>query len=151
VADEGRTFIQDVLSASLKSLERSLSGRRIRIIRQVDPTTPALAAEEEPLREALQTLLAEAAAGTDEGGRIRVCLKHSPAAIMVSIKDQGPGLDPDGWERRVANPERDRPPGAALSLAECRQTITSLGGNLFANSRLGKGITYYVTFPAPRA
>ncbi len=151
MADEGKTFIQDVLSASLKSLERSLSGRRIRIIRQVDPTTPPLAVEGDSLKEALQSLLAEAVAGTDEGGRIRVCLKHSTAAIMVSIKDEGPGLDPDAWERRIANPERNRPQGAALSLAECRETITSLGGNFFANSRLGKGITYYVTFPAPRS
>lgn len=109
--DDGTISLQEVLSASLKALERSHAGRKIRIIRQIDPTTPRLKAGERRVKEILGTLLAEAAAGTEEGGRIRVCLKHSAAAVMVSIKDQGAGMEPGEWERRVADPERPRAPG----------------------------------------
>ncbi len=148
--DDGTISLQEVLSASLKALERSHAGRKIRIIRQIDPTTPRLKAGERRVKEILGTLLAEAAAGTEEGGRIRVCLKHSAAAVMVSIKDQGAGMEPGEWERRVADPERPRAPGAPLTLEECRKALAAEGGNLFANSRVGKGTTYYLTFPAPR-
>lgn len=151
MADTEPVSIQDMLSAALKSLEKSGPGRKIRIIRQIDPTAPRLAVDRDLMRKVLDSLLAEAAAGTDKGGRIRVCLKHSPAALMVSIKDQGPGMDPAEWDRRVEDASRPPAPGAPLSLEKCRQAILSLGGNLFANAREGKGITYYVTFPPPPA
>jgi signal transduction histidine kinase len=143
--------IQDLLSGSLKVLERSISSRRLRIVRQIDPTTPSVSADQALLRKVLETLLAEAVAGTMEGGRIRICLKHSRAAVMVSIKEQGPGMEPGEWEKRLADARRPAAPGAPWPLTRCREAVSSLGGNLFSNSRLNKGSTYYVTFPSPQA
>lgn len=142
--------IQDLLSGSLKSLEKSVSGRRVRIVRQIDPTTPRVPARRSLMTKVIDTLLAEAASGTSDGGRIRVCLKHNKAAVMISIKDQGPGMDPAQWETRVADSSRPAAPGAPLSLAKCQAAAEKLGGNLFANARPDKGITYYLTFPTPR-
>lgn len=147
--DSEGVSLQDLLSGSLKSLEKSLAGRRVRIVRQIDPTTPPLAVDQKKLQKVVETLLAEAAAGTDEGGRIRVCLKHNPAAVMVSIKDQGPGMEPGDWDARVTDEGRPAAPGAPWSLARCGRAVEALGGNLFANARAGKGITYYLTFTPP--
>lgn len=149
MADSEPLSIQDLLSGSLKSLEKSLSGRRVRIVRQIDPTTPPLKVRRSLIQKTIDTLLAEAAAGTRDGGRIRVCLKHNKAAVMISIKDQGPGMDPSQWESRVSDASRPSVSGAPLSLAKCRSAVEKLGGNLFANARPDKGITYYLTFPAP--
>jgi two-component system sensor histidine kinase VicK len=145
---KGALSIPDLLSALLRPYEKSLEGRGVRIVRQIDPTTPALDLDPDRVRQVAETLLAEAAAGTVDGGRVRVCLKHSPDTVMISIKDQGAGLAPGEWERRLEDPARGAVPGAPLSLAACRDAVASLGGNLFANSRKEKGSTYYVVLPA---
>jgi signal transduction histidine kinase len=141
--------MQDMLSGSLKSLERSVSGRKVRIVRQIDPTTPPITARKGVMKKIIETILHEAAAGTEDGGRIRVCLKHNRAAVMISIKDDGPGMDPEDWIGRLGDASRPAAPGAPMSLAKCGAAVAGVGGNLFANARPGKGITYYLTFPPP--
>jgi two-component system sensor histidine kinase VicK len=141
--------IPDLLSALLRPYERSLEERGVRIVRQIDPTTPDLDLDPDRVRQVAETLLAEAAAGTVDGGRVRVCLKHSLGTVMISIKDQGAGLAPGEWERRLEDPARGAVPGAPLTLAACRDAVASLDGHLFANSREGKGSTYYVVLPVP--
>ena len=146
---KGALSVPDLLSALLRPYEKSLEERGVRIVRQIDPTTPPLHLDPDRVRQVAETLLAEAAAGTVDGGRVRVCLKHSPGTVMISVKDQGAGLAPGEWERRLEDPERGAVPGAPLTLAACRAAVVSLGGNLFANSRQTKGSTYYVVLPAP--
>ena len=149
--DSESVSLQDLLSGSLKSLERKISGKRIRIVRQIDPTTPRIQGEQKKLQKVIESILAEAAAGTDEGGRIRVCLKHNRNAVMVSIKDQGTGMESGDWETRLSDESRGAVPGAPWPLARCQETMESHGGKLFANAQAGKGITYYLTFAAPHA
>jgi signal transduction histidine kinase len=149
VSQPESVLVSDLLSTCLRALERTLSGRSVGIVRQIDRTVPPIVVDREALRRVIDTLLIEAASSTPEGGRIRVCLKHSSAAIMFSVKDGGPGMSEEAREALLADLSRPPREGAALSLAGCRETIASLGGNLFANSLPGKGSTYYVTFPPP--
>ncbi len=146
---KGALSIPDLLSALLRPYEKELEGRNVRIVRQIDPTTPSVDLDPDRVRQVAETLLAEAAAGTVDGGRVRICLKHSPGTVMISIKDQGAGMAPGEWERRLEDPARGAAPGAPLRLGACRDAVLSLGGNLFANSREKKGSTYYVVLPSP--
>lgn len=149
MAETELVAITEVLSAALRGLERAHAGTGLRVVRQVDPTAPEIAADKEQLKSLIETLLAEAAAGTVEGGRIRVCLKHSRGVVMLSIKDQGPGMKAGEFDARVRDPERGPVGGAPLTLGACREIVASLRGNFFANSEPGKGATYYVVLPAP--
>lgn len=137
------------MSACLKDLERRLAGRDVRIVRQIDRTAPPLIVKLEPLRQVIATLLAEAAAVTPDGGRIRVCLKHSSAAVMLSVKDGGPGMAAEARDALFRDASRAPAPGAPLPPARCLEVVRALDGNLFANSLPGKGSTYYLTLPPP--
>jgi len=149
VVDAGPILIHDLLSVCLKHLERRLQGRDVRIVRQIDRTSPGIHGDRERLREVVETILAEAAAATTDGGRIRVCLKHSRAAVMLSVKDQGPGLLPGERDTLLTDASRERCADAPLSLYECLQRIRGMRGTLFVNSTPGKGSTFYATFPPP--
>jgi signal transduction histidine kinase len=144
-------FVPDLISALLRPLERDLAARSVRIVRQVDRTAPEVVADRASIERMIATLLAEAAASTSDGGRVRVCLKHNRVALMLSVKDQGRGLTPEQRDALFDPAARPRRDGAPLSLAECRDLATSIGGNLFVNSTPGKGSTFYLTLPPPRA
>jgi signal transduction histidine kinase len=151
LADPQPVSIPEILSALLKRLERSLAERNVKVVRQIDPTTPELQMDRQRLQQVLETLLAEAATGTVEGGRVRVCLKHNAGAIMISIKDQGTGLAPGEWEKRLEDAGRAPVPGAPLALSRCRDEVAALRGVLFANSREDKGSTYYLVLSLPKS
>jgi len=144
-------LLHELLSASLRLLERRIAGRRVRIVTQIDRTTPEVRADRERLREVIDTLLAEAAACTRDGGRVRVCLKHNRAALMISIKDDGAGMSRHEAEALFTDADRAPAPGAPLTLVKCRTAASSLGGNVFANAAPGKGSTFYLTLPPPKA
>jgi signal transduction histidine kinase len=141
-------LLHELLSGSLRSLEKSLSPRGVKLVRQIDRTTPPIFAERQAIQDVVDSLLAEAVNATVDHGRIRVCLKHNGSAVMLSIKDQGRGYA-EGTEALFDDPSRSLILGAALNLAGCRQALRDNGGNVFANTAQGKGSTFYVTFKAP--
>ena len=149
MAESVQVAIPEILSAALRALERANAGRRLRVIRQIDPTTPEVAVDPETLRQVVDTLLAEAAAATEEGGRVRVCLKHSRGTVMISVKDQGEGMREGEFEAKLEDPAREAVAGAPLTLAGCRKAVVSMRGNLFANAEPRRGSTYYVVLPVP--
>lgn len=150
MGDPEPVLIHDLLSVCLKALERRLAEHGIRIVRQIDRTSPEVRANREMLRRVIETLLAEAASATIDGGRVRVCVKHSSAAVMLSIKDQGKGMSPEERNTILVNPSRPPCEGALLSLPACRDAILRMGGSIFVNSTPGRGSTFYVTFPPPK-
>jgi signal transduction histidine kinase len=150
VPDFEPVLVHDLVSACLKPLERRVAARGLRIVRQIDRTSPEVRADREMLRRVIETLLAEAAEATVDGGRIRVCLKHSRAAVMLSIKDQGEGMSPDVRDALLSDASRPLCEGALLSLPACRDAVVRMGGSIFVNSTPGRGSTFYVTFQPPR-
>jgi signal transduction histidine kinase len=96
------------------------------------------------------SLLAEAAAATVDRGRVRVCLKHNRAAVMLSIKDQGEGLTAEQRGAILGDVSRPACQGAPMTLPECRDAVAGMGGSLFVNSTPGRGTTWYLTIPPPK-
>ena len=143
-------LIHDLLSVCLKPIERDLADRKVRIVRQIDRTSPEVCLDREQVRLVVVSLLAEAAAATVDGGRLRVCLKHNRAAVMLSIKDQGEGLTAEQRVAILKDASRPACQGAPLTIPECREAVAGMGGSLFVNSTPGRGTTWYATFPPPK-
>jgi signal transduction histidine kinase len=141
--------ILEVLRSAVRSMERDVADRQISIVRQIDPTAPDMHADESKLRAVVDTLLAEAALGTHDGGRVRICLKHSRGSLMLSIKDQGEGMIEGEWDARLADTSRGPVEGAPLTLIQCKEAVEAMRGNFFANTAATKGSTYYVILPLP--
>jgi signal transduction histidine kinase len=75
----------------------------------------------------------------------------SESQVEVYIRDQGPGIVPEAWER-IFEPfvrlNKEGPKGSGLGLTNSRQLIRQLGGDLrvFA-SHPGVGTTFLLTLP----
>ena len=75
-------------------------------------------------------------------------------SVIVSFKDDGPGIPPEDIERvfdrfyQVEKTFCGQVPGAGLGLTMVRQTVEAHGGKVWAESKLDKGTTLFLKLPA---
>ena len=80
--------------------------------------------------------------------RAHVSASERPGEWQLSIRDQGPGVEPGELERIFRPFERlHRGEGPGLGLAACKAIVEAHGGRIWAESE-GAGLTVYFTVPA---
>jgi signal transduction histidine kinase len=105
------------------------------------------------VRQILVNLLANAVKFTPPGGRIEMRLERAAdGGVLVSVKDEGPGIAAEDLERifrpfeQVAGIAKGR--GSGLGLPLSRQLAQMLGGSLTTVSEPGYGATFSLRLPA---
>ncbi len=105
------------------------------------------------IRQVLLNLVSNSARFTEEGG-IYVDVEDQANALLVTIRDTGPGISPDDAERIFdpfcqggsVQPWRDKG-GTGLGLTISKQFIELHGGKIWMESQLGNGASFYFTLP----
>ncbi len=106
----------------------------------------------ELLSQVWSNLLDNAVKFTPPGGRVSVSLRAGEGCRVVTVADDGPGMDPETLERAFEQfyqgdtPQRGE--GSGLGLALCRKIVEIHGGTVSAESRPGEGARFTVTLPA---
>jgi PAS domain S-box-containing protein len=115
---------------------------------------PQVIANEGALRRALLNIVDNAAHSIPEGemhlNEIRVVVKADDEGhAVVEIRDTGMGIAPDVLNRIFEPFFSTRPPGegVGLGLSVAREIVSSMGGSISAESRLGKGTVVRLTLP----
>src|SRR5207249_12243033 len=114
---------------------------------------PTVSAEDSQLRQLFQTLI-----GTrikyrnSRAPQIHVSCRQKAADWLLSVKDNGIGIDPQYAERIFVIFQRlhtrEEYPGTGIGLAVCKKIVERHGGRIWVESKVGKGATFYFTLPA---
>jgi two-component system phosphate regulon sensor histidine kinase PhoR len=119
---------------------------------EVDGNAMAIG-DDQGLSQIFQNLFENALRYTPAGGRIRVSVRKDDGVARVEVSDTGSGIParslPRIFERfyRV-DPARSREAGGTgLGLAIVRHLVQSMGGEVSAESELGRGTTMGFTLP----
>jgi signal transduction histidine kinase len=67
--------------------------------------------------------------------------------VLVSVRDTGPGLDPQGVARLYEAFYTTKPDGLGMGLAICRSIIEAHGGRLWATANEPRGAVFQFTLP----
>ena len=112
-----------------------------------------VAADEEYLAQIMRNLLSNAAKYSGPGSTVEVSLEDGEGEVLVRVRDDGPGIDPDDAERLFglyyrAAPAAKIAPGAGIGLFVCRELVATMGGRIWAKPLDGKGAEFGFSIPA---
>jgi light-regulated signal transduction histidine kinase (bacteriophytochrome) len=139
-----------------KVLDQALSNLRMAIDESgavIDHgVLPAVCADESQMLHLLQNLIGNALKfRTKDAPRIAIAAQEKPDEIVVSVTDNGIGIDPQFSERIFQIFQRLHPrseyPGNGIGLAFCKKIVEGHGGRIWVESSPGKGSKFYFTLP----
>jgi two-component system phosphate regulon sensor histidine kinase PhoR len=115
---------------------------------------PAVAADEQQLRQVLVNLVENAVKYSPDGGPVRIELRHGERTVEWTVSDEGLGIPP-GERRRVfekfyrLDPNMTRGiGGTGLGLYICQELVRRLEGRIWVEANNGKGSVFHVELPA---
>jgi signal transduction histidine kinase len=131
------------------------SGSKNIIIISDIPDSLYVFADKEMLDLIIRNLLSNAIKFTENGGSIRLKAEYADGKIIVSISDTGSGIPAGQAEsllqeaHPVSSPGTAGERGVGLGLTLCREFVRLNGGEIWFESALSQGSTFYFSLPAP--
>ena len=122
---------------------------RVEIIKNYEPSLPALLMQKRHLSGVLVNLLQNAREAMNGVGRIEVSVRYGKNdSVIISIADDGPGIAPDKINKIFEAHFSTRAKGTGLGLAIVKHNTEIYGGTINVHSELGKGTRFTLEFPA---
>lgn len=146
-----RMRLADVFFDVRRDLEASImeSGATIAI----DGELPEMHAPRTVLNQIMQNLISNAIKfrKPERAPEIRICAIKQGPEVVISVADNGIGIDPEFGDR-IFNPftrhaDSAAIPGSGIGLSIVRKHVTRLGGRIWFNSEPGVGSTFRFSVP----
>lgn len=83
----------------------------------------------------------------DKTGRITVSVREADNDVIVCVKDNGVGVENELKEKIFTPNFTTKSSGTGLGLAICRNIIQQSGGEIWFDTRVGVGTTFFVRLP----
>jgi signal transduction histidine kinase/transcriptional regulator with GAF, ATPase, and Fis domain len=130
-------------------LESLAQERRITIDTNCVPETPLVYADAALMVRVIQNLLANAVKFSGRGATINVKVAPQADVLLVSIQDRGIGIAPRDREKIFAKFGQvgERRGGTGLGLTFCKLVVEAHAGQIWVESEIGHGSTFWVRLP----
>jgi two-component system sensor histidine kinase KdpD len=145
--------LEEVVGGVLTRLRARLEGRPVKI--DLPKDAPLVKLDAVLIEQVLMNIIENALKYTPAGSGIEISAEFAPAAVTVSVADEGPGIPP-GLEEKLfdkfyrASPERAQS-GVGLGLTICRAIVEAHGGTIRAENRSPHGAAFRFTLPRDEA
>ena len=140
--------IRDVLALAHSEVHR----HRVMLKTHLAEPVPLVRADRIQLQQVLLNLIInaiEAMSGVDDGPR-ELAVQSDPDAapgVRVTVRDSGPGLDPQRLDQLFDAFYTTKPHGLGLGLAISRRIVEAHGGRLWASANMPHGAVFQFTVP----
>ena len=121
----------------------------VRIERRYAPHLPPLLMQRQHLSQILVNILQNAREALNGSGKVTVSVSvRKDESAEIIIADTGPGIPPEKIERVFEQYYSTKEKGTGLGLAIVKHNVELYAGSVRAESELGKGARFILTFPA---
>jgi len=151
---QARLSASAVVSDLAKLEEPLASAAGLAFRSDVAPDAGDVFADRDRLLQALENLVSNAIRHTNRGGRVTIGAKRNADAVVFSVSDTGSGIPkaslPHVFDRFARQRHVDKG-STGLGLPIVKGIVEAHGGNVWAESKVGAGSTFYFTIPTARA
>lgn len=127
----------------IDALEPRAARASISLLR--DGAATWLSVDRAKIEAALMNVLLNAIEASPEGARVEVRWQSEGASLVITVRDQGRGMDAATLARVGTAFFTTRPDGTGLGLVVARGAVEQHGGTLVLHSREGEGSTVEIT------
>ena len=148
----GMFIISDLVAEVIPGMEQLAREKGLGLTYSVAPNINQLYADRAKIKQILINILGNAIKFTAEGS-IKLDVAETDNVFIFSVIDTGIGMKEEDLNRIFQSFEQVGPAqiagyeGTGLGLAISKKLIDMQGGNIWAESRLGKGSTFTFTLP----
>ena len=114
-------------------------------------------ADPKMLQSILQNIVSNSIKNTPPGGKVTALVERKEDSIIIEIRDTGIGMSKEVKEKLFAPQMKDlaqarkEKKGAGIGLLLIKGFVDKNGGEIFVESIVGKGTSFYFTLPASKS
>jgi putative PEP-CTERM system histidine kinase len=128
----------DLFEALAAATETLKGGVELRLPEKPDPC-PSVQMPMDALVNVLLNIITNAEQALGDDGEIGITVDRKDDQWLVTIRDNGPGIEPRALADLFQPLGSTKPAGLGVGLYHCRQTLEAAGGSIVVESQLGKG------------
>jgi two-component system, NtrC family, sensor histidine kinase KinB len=152
IVDQHAIDPQLLIRESLRDVNPSAVSRHHTLENKMMGVLPLIWVDVDMIHRVFINLLENAIKYTPANGRIEIGARtNSGASVKFWVRDNGPGISASDCDRIFEKFTRLRgknnPSGIGVGLAFCKLAVQGHGGQIWVESELGKGTTFWVTLP----
>ncbi|CAN5336379.1 hypothetical protein BH10BAC4_BH10BAC4_03160 [soil metagenome] len=144
--------IAKTLNENVQLLQGQASVKSITLVSEYDATLMANG-NVNSISTVIRNLLSNAIKFTPKGGKITLSAQATKEHILVSVADNGVGIDPQssqklfklGTKHSTLGTAQEK--GTGLGLLLCKEFVEKNGGMIGVTSKVGEGSRFYFTVP----
>lgn len=160
--EKSRTEINKLLENVVEFMAYELRTHNIEVSFDLDPDLPPIIVDPHQMQQVFLNLITNAMQAANNNGRGKLWIRTStnspnhPArrntnspTVQIMIRDDGPGIHHD-IQSRIFDPFFTTKPigqGTGLGLSVCHGIISEHGGEIWLESEVDKGATFFITLP----
>jgi two-component system phosphate regulon sensor histidine kinase PhoR len=145
--------LAEVARTSLAGIKPYAEEAGIEIVEEIPEGLPLVSGDRYRLYQVFDNLLSNAVKFSPDGGKVTVHIRDDGTYLRVEVSDTGIGIPKDKLERiferfyQVDNSLARRFEGMGLGLSITKQIVEAHGGEIWAESEVGRGSTFFFTLP----
>ena len=146
------TDIATVIKQLLIEIQPLALDQKISLTAVIPDDISDVECDSDEIRRVLQNLIDNSLKFTPIGGQIKITLTQTAEKILISVKDDGKGISEENkpklfqrfWQ---AGSTGRHYASTGLGLYLCRRIIEAHAGNIWCESKVGEGSTFFVEIP----
>jgi len=145
------TDVKNLVKEALSKIKRQAPSHRF--VTSIPDKLPSINGDPLRIERILYNLLDNAAKYSPPGSQIKVSVNAEPERLVIGVSDRGKGLSSSEQARifspfqRLENSRPDQARGAGLGLMVCRRLVEAHGGEIWVESKKGRGSTFLFSLP----
>lgn len=152
--DTRREYVQleAILRYTLDMVQGQVKSKRLKVHTEIAPSLPAIRANPIRLRQVLDNVVGNAIKYSRAGGEVSVSVQSEGDQLILSVKDNGPGI-PVADQPRIfdkfyrGSNVTDEVTGSGLGLAIVKTIVDNHQGRIWVESAEGKGSSFFIVLP----